>query len=332
MTYKIAELPWQTEVVPVYLDTKEVRVWNPGDERAGARPTSGLADLLIGHAFKVDGLEHGTVELVDYMGIDRTIAETARTSYQRGTKSRLDDEQLVEYLIGHHHTTPVESCEMRVLINAPLFVIQQLLRQRTANINQESLRYSAPSEDRFHPPLRRMVHQDKKNKQGSGNEPLPGDDIRKADAIILNVNDVSRCAARDLEELKLAREIARTVVNVGTYSRLSFKLDAHNLGQLLMQRLDPHAQPETQNVIKTIHDLMLAWIPATTLALLNHRVNALRLSDDEVKRIKAWRQGLFAKGMIVVTPTIADEIPLFAGLSTRGAGEFRAKLLRLGLL
>lgn len=329
-------MPWETSGVREHVRSigLEQHFW-PGQERVGSRPTSGLADLLIGHEFPIEGLPDGSVTLVDYIGIDRSIAEAARTSYGSKTKTKLDNDQLIDYLVGHWHTTPLESCELRVLIRVPLFVIQQLLRQRTANINQESLRYSAPSEKRWSPPRTRLVKQSKTRKQCSGDDVLQRGAQDECLALIDEVNAKSRSAVARMEELDLAREVGRAAVTVNTYSVLSFKLDAHNLGQLLMLRLDPHAQPEMTNTVRVIHDIMLAWLPVTTMALRNHRIDALRLSADEVRRIAAYhakRTASASSSGAVVVVTMTDESVLFAGLGERASAEFRAKLVRLGLL
>lgn len=259
------------------------------------RASSPGAEALLGKPIEVPELKDdagepcGFVCLVDYMGNDATIAETARTSYTKGTRKLSDDAALVDFLTRHDHTTPLESCEARFIMKAPLFVVQQILRQRTANINQESLRYSEPSEDRWAPEAGRCLRQSQSNKQGSAPELVydPNTVLR----LINETNMKSRVYTRNLANTGLAREVSRLAVNVATFTILSFKLDAHNLGRFMEKRLDQHAQIETRGVASVMWEIMKQWLPVTTTALMNHRINAMKLSADEIQLLVDWNEG-----------------------------------------
>ena len=96
-------------------------------------------------------LDHGYVKLIEHMGDDSAIANAARISYEKGTKKTSDDKNLIRYLMKHKHTSPFEMVEFVFELKLPLFVIQQLIRHRTANINQMSLRYSEAIEECYIP-------------------------------------------------------------------------------------------------------------------------------------------------------------------------------------
>ena len=51
-------------------------------------------------------LDHGFVRVVDYMGDDTSIVQSARVSYGKGTKKVSTDEGLIKYLMRHWHSTP----------------------------------------------------------------------------------------------------------------------------------------------------------------------------------------------------------------------------------
>ena len=53
-------------------------------------------------------LDHGFVRVVDYMGDDSSIVQSARVSYGKGTKKVSTDEGLIKYLMRHWHSTPFE--------------------------------------------------------------------------------------------------------------------------------------------------------------------------------------------------------------------------------
>ncbi len=56
---------------------------------------------------KIDVLDKGTVELVDHMGSDLTVVNSARVSFNNH-KDEFDkkDEKLIKYLADHNHWTP----------------------------------------------------------------------------------------------------------------------------------------------------------------------------------------------------------------------------------
>ena len=80
-------------------------------------------------------LNHGFIGLVDFMGDDARIVNSARVSYGKGTKKVRQDRGLIRYLMRHRHTTPFEMVELMFHVKAPIFVFRQWHRHRTASIN-----------------------------------------------------------------------------------------------------------------------------------------------------------------------------------------------------
>ena len=108
---------------------------NPGAE----------AHLSVRHA-----VEHiGAITLRDYCGTDAAISRAARVSYGRESADRGADAdaKLINYLMRHGHTSPLEMAELVFQVEAPIFVARQWLRHRTASVNERSLRYTEPSAD-----------------------------------------------------------------------------------------------------------------------------------------------------------------------------------------
>ena len=58
-------------------------------------------------------LDHGFVRVVDYMGDDTSVVQSARVSYGKGTKKVSTDSGLIKYLMRHWHSTPFEMCEIK---------------------------------------------------------------------------------------------------------------------------------------------------------------------------------------------------------------------------
>ena len=65
-------------------------------------------DEKLGWEFPV--LDHGFIRVIDYMGDDHAIDSAARMSYGEGTKRTSEAQGLINYLMGHHHTSPFEMC------------------------------------------------------------------------------------------------------------------------------------------------------------------------------------------------------------------------------
>jgi thymidylate synthase (FAD) len=242
-------------------------------------------------------LDHGYVRLLDSMGDDASIANAARISYDKGTKKTSDDRNLIRYLIRNHHTSPVEMVELQFEIKAPLFVIQQILRHRTANINQMSLRYSEAFDEFYIPELDRLQPQSKSNKQGSEGK-LTDAEAKMAQYII---KDSAEHALNDYEQLisdqscrggddfscavgtrqGLSRELARIVLPSNNYSKLVWKIDLKNLLHFLKLRMDSHAQWEIQQYAEAIYELIKPIVPCVIEAWNDYEYEGTHLSRME---------------------------------------------------
>ena len=110
-------------------------------------------------------LDHGFVALVDVMGNDASIVQAARVSYGKGTKTMRGDKALISYLMRHWHTTPFEMVEFKFLMRLPLFIARQVIRHRTANVNEYSARYSEVPDRFWAPDLGAIADQDTVNRQ-----------------------------------------------------------------------------------------------------------------------------------------------------------------------
>src|SRR5438552_4564046 len=132
---------------------------------------SSEAEELLDKELKVHN--HGFVRLVDYMGSDQSIVQAARVSYGEGTKSVREDRGLIRYLMRHEHTTPCEMVVLKFHIKAPIFVVRQLVRHRTASLNEESGRYSIMREEFHEPDQEDVGFQSKDNKQGRATDAMP---------------------------------------------------------------------------------------------------------------------------------------------------------------
>jgi Predicted alternative thymidylate synthase len=100
------------------------------------RVTSSSLENILYKPFKV--LDSGFIRVIDYMGDDSAIVQSARVSYGEGTKKVSNDKGLIRYLMKNWHTTPFEMCEIKFHIKLPIFIARQWIRHRTANVNEYS--------------------------------------------------------------------------------------------------------------------------------------------------------------------------------------------------
>lgn len=224
-------------------------------------------------------LDHGEVSLLAVHGDDELIAQAARRSYQKGTKTLRSDAELIDYLIRHEHMSPVEMPHMLFYIKAPIFVVRQLFRHRTANVNELSLRYSEMEEEFFTPDsLRKNTLQNRQSSEEGYFTEL--EEAHFLD-LISEHNEESYIKYRRLLEGGVAREQARAVLPVSAYTDLFWQQDLRNLLHLLRLRLSPHAQKEIRDYAEVMAQMVRQYFPATWSAFENHVLNAISLSQDE---------------------------------------------------
>ncbi len=229
-------------------------------------------------------LDHGFVRVVDYMGDDSAIVQSARVSYGKGTKKVSEDRGLINYLMRHWHTTPFEMCEIKFHVKLPIFVARQWIRHRTANVNEYSARYSIMDKEFYLPKLEHLAVQSTVNHQGRGDvlegayaqevlELLKRDSCQAYDTYeyLLNEKD-------DASRPGLARELARMNLPVNYYTQWYWKIDLHNLMHFLQLRVDEHAQYEIQAYADVMLDVLKRWVPLAYDAFMDYRVGAVTFS------------------------------------------------------
>jgi thymidylate synthase (FAD) len=224
-------------------------------------------------------LDKGFIKVIDYMGNDDSICNSARISYSSATK-RANNTNLINRLMKDSHTSPFESCEIQFHIKMPIFVARQIIRHRTANLNEISARYSVLDSDFFIPEPDALKVQSKANKQGR-DEAIPIED-KKAILDLIDSHNVSSYALYEklLNTYDLSRELSRMVLPINIYTQWYWKIDLHNMFHLLKLRLDPHAQLETREYAQVLAKYVKLWCPIAYNAFEVHKLN---ISMDEPK-------------------------------------------------
>lgn len=246
-------------------------------------------DRILGQPVRV--LDDGFIRVIDYMGTDRSIVQSARVSYGKGTRKTSRDRELIRYLMRHHHTSPFEMCEIKLHVRVPMDCWRQWIRHRTASVNEYSTRYSEAidSSSTTHPAEWRA--QSRSNKQGSEGF-LDRDLGRDISGKEKELHRHARKIYQERLKLGVAREQARKDLPLSTYTEAYWKIDLHNLLHFLKLRLDPTAQYEIRTYAETIgKKIVKKWCPLSWEAFEDYCLNAVELSAHESKLIQALAGG-----------------------------------------
>ena len=234
-------------------------------------------------------LDHGFIRVVDYMGDDTSIVQSARVSYGKGTKKVSTDEGLIKYLMRHWHSTPFEMCEIKYHVKLPIFIARQWIRHRTANVNEYSARYSILDKEFYLPSKENLAAQSASNRQGRG-ELING---KQADNILTILKKDAEQTYSNYEFMLnekfdgtkinennkgLARELARMNLTLNTYTQWYWKTDLLNLMNFLRLRADEHAQYEIRAYATAMLDTLKKWVPTTYEAFMDYRVGGTEVS------------------------------------------------------
>ena len=209
-------------------------------------------------------LGDGLVQLVDHMGTDLSIVRNARVSYDAAWRAGEDegsDARLIKYLMKNGHNTPFEACTVTFEVIAPIFVVRQWHRHRTQSYNEISARYKELSAEFFLPDLHTITEQSTDNKQMRSTVQHPNAvHIR---GLIEQANLASVKVYRELILLGCPRELARSVLPVGTFTHMFATANLHNWMRFLKERLHEHAQHEIQVYAIEIAKILAQLYPVT---------------------------------------------------------------------
>lgn len=229
-------------------------------------------------------LNHGFVRLVDVMGDDSSIVQAARVSYGVGTKTVNDDNGLIRYLLRHRHTTPFEMVEFKFHMRMPIFVARQLIRHRTASVNEYSGRYSEMPELFYEPKIDRLTKQSITNKQGSSLESINVPEYYQGHFAGEQRNSYNNY--KTYLDTGMSKELARINLPLSTYTEWYWKIDLHNLFHCLKLRMDSHAQYEIRVFAEAMAQYVKQRVPIAYAAFEDYHLNAMTLSAVEVKAIQ----------------------------------------------
>ena len=204
------------------------------------------------------------VEYITHSGSDLLVVNAARVSTGKH-KEKFDasDEKLLSYLMKNEHRSPFYHPSLTVRIEAPIFVVRQVMRHVVGmSYNEISGRYVEFEEDVYEPEHWRMAAENVK--QGSSDEILPTKQEKRANTIYRTAVNYAFNTYKTLLSMGIAKEQARMVLP------LSLETQLYATGTLwawlwfLKLRLDSHAQAETRQLADEIRKLLQVHFPVST--------------------------------------------------------------------
>ena len=218
----------------------------------------------------------GFVELVDAVGDDLTVVNSARVSFgKHKTELETKDKKLIKYLIKHKHTSTLEHCFVTFRVKVPLFVRSQHHRHRTWSYNEISRRYTDFDIQFYEPEAFRTQH--KSNRQASNAEELIDPVIESwqyeaSDCITMH-HDASLKLFNELIDAGVCREQARGILPQNMYTEYYASANVNNILKFIDLRTHDGAQWEIQEMAKGMLKIIEKLYPVTVGAYNEIRGN-----------------------------------------------------------
>lgn len=209
----------------------------------------------------INVLDHGSIELINHMGNDREIAETAWVSTGRcENREDWEVERVVKYMATHDHWTALAQTTIKVRISWPLFVARQAMRSNVGIVwNEESRRHMADAVLLYFPD-QWFTKPDDGRKQGRG-LPLSFEMQEECKRISHNSATYSVKTYSKLLDLGTSFEEARLVLPVNMYTSCIVSFSLVSAARFCSLRLDPNAQWEIQQYAQALSDIIEPLFP-----------------------------------------------------------------------
>ena len=222
---------------------------------------------------KLKVLDKGFIEVVDSLGDDLTVVNSARVSFgKRKEKFDKSDERLVRYLAKYKHYSPFRHLQVQFHVKAPEFVMRQWYKhvvgiETTSNSstkdhawNEISGRY-VPVEDFYCPSVWRKQSDD--NKQAS--EGVLDDLQQKRMTSVFNeyMRQVEMAYDRMIDA-GMAKEQARIILPLNQYTEVYWTASFQAIMNFIELRNEKTSQIEIQEYAKVMLEQMKEVFPKTT--------------------------------------------------------------------
>lgn len=217
-----------------------------------------------------------SVELIKHSASDNDVIWSARVSTAgdlslENVMGTLDKRSsgLINYLMRDRHGTPFEHNSMTFFVSAPIFVFREFMRHRIASYNEESGRYRELRPVFYIPAPERRLIQTGKPGAYTFSEGTP----EQYKVMVQSMKHSYSVAYQEYQRMLaagVAREVARSVLPVGTYSSMYVTMNARSLMNFLSLRTQSPSssfpsfpQREIEMVAEKMEDIWSDLMPIT---------------------------------------------------------------------
>ena len=221
-------------------------------------------------------LDHGHVDLIDYMGSDLSVVNSARVSFNKESdwdsepnwtgfnekKLSERDTKLIKYLAQHNHFTPFCHPQISLRIKCPIFVRAQLGKHQVGLVMNEVSRRYVTFEPEVYTPLWRSAPTNGA-KQGSDGA-IEDLDIcikmrQEYEGVVKECLDLYNRLLAD----GVAPEQARSILPQGTYTEFVWTGSLYAFARVYNLRIDAHSQWEIQKYAEAIDKIVAPLFPVS---------------------------------------------------------------------
>lgn len=213
---------------------------------------------------------HALIHLVDTMGGDLAVVNSARVSYGKSSMELDDkDERLINRLLRDKHGTPFEQATMTWYVRCPIFVMREWIRHRMGSFNEISGRYKELETDFYTPKHFRMPAPEEVQMNYKYID-APEDINEDATHTVAAAYEEATKAYRALLDMGIAKELARIVLPVGIYTEFRWTVNARALMNFLALRNHPAAQHEIRQYARAVEQVWSQYMPVTHKAFVDN--------------------------------------------------------------
>tara|TARA_B100001059_G_C17795165_1_gene562583 strand:- start:254 stop:955 length:702 start_codon:yes stop_codon:yes gene_type:complete len=219
-------------------------------------------------------LDKGFIEVVDSLGNDLTVVNSARVSFGK-RKETFDksDERLVRYLAKYKHYSPFRHLQVQFHVKAPEFVMRQWYKhvvgiETTSNSstkdhawNEISGRY-VPVEEYYEPLIWRKQSDD--NKQASEGQLDDETNSKAIHAYNHALQQTKEMYDRLVTHYGVAKEQARIILPLSQYTEVYWTASFQAIVNFIELRDEKTSQVEIQEYARSMKELMHKVYPKTT--------------------------------------------------------------------
>lgn len=229
----------------------------------------------------IEVLDKGYVKLVNHLGTDIDVVNSARVSFNKEVTSLGEkDASLINYIVQHKHDSCLRHCVMTFEVYAPLMVARQWYKHVVSSThvddqlgwNETSRRYVTEEEEFYIPNVDEWRGAPSNKKQGSDGTidiNIGAQYTQTLNQMVRYYLDIYRTALAD----GIAPEQARMLLPAyAMYVRWRWTASLNALLHFVSLRVDNHAQWEIQQYAKAVQSVVQEYYPITAAAWDAHRI------------------------------------------------------------